>query len=264
MPPPASSPPPIGIPMRLPAELRIRARVALRRRIPGARSLQRALLRQDLRGLTRLEPFSSVFGLDRGTPVDRWYIELHLAAHSADIRGSVAEIGDDHYVRRFGREVSETAIVDVDPANRRATVIADLESGEGVPRSAYDCLILTQVLMLTYDVAAAVHNARLALRPGGVLLGSVSGIAQISELDERRTGEYWRFTASSVERLLREAFPPESVSVRTFGNVVTATAFLHGLAAEELTAEQLGYADPRYPLVVTFRAEAPNASPADA
>jgi hypothetical protein len=49
----------------------------------------------DFGDLRRVRPISRAFALDRGLPVDRHYIEHFLAAHAADIRGRVLEIGDD-------------------------------------------------------------------------------------------------------------------------------------------------------------------------
>ena len=49
-----------------------------------------------------LEPVSRQFGLERGLPIDRYYIEKFLAQHAVDIRGRVLEIGDDSYTRWFG------------------------------------------------------------------------------------------------------------------------------------------------------------------
>ena len=47
-------------------------------------------------------PISQKFGFDRGTPVDRYYIEVFLAAYSRDIRGRALEVGDASYCRKFG------------------------------------------------------------------------------------------------------------------------------------------------------------------
>lgn len=234
-------------------ELRIRAAVAARRRLPGGRAVQRTLVHDDLRDMRRLEPVSNLFGLDRGTPIERWYVERFLSSHAGDIRGQIAEIGDATYARRFGTESARVDVLDFDTANRRATVIANLETGEGVPSNAFACVIATQTLMFIYDVSAAISQIHVALKPGGVLLGSVSGISQISELDDARSGDYWRFTSASVERLLRDVFG-DGVQVRAHGNVLTACAFLNGLAAEELTAAELERNDPRYQLVIVFRA----------
>jgi hypothetical protein len=52
--------------------------------------------------LGQVSPISSIFGFDRGLPVDRYYIEKFLSAQSADIYGRVLEIGDDRYTRKFG------------------------------------------------------------------------------------------------------------------------------------------------------------------
>ncbi len=234
-------------------ERRIRAGIVLRRRIPGAHLAQRRIAPVNLR---RTTPVSSTFGFDRGTPVERHYIEQFLQANDADIRGCVLEIGDAHYTRRFGHDVTQSDVLDVNPSNRRATIIADLEKGTGMPEEIYDCVICTQTLMLTYDVRSAIASLAASLRSGGVLIGSVSGIAQISELDQARTGEYWRFTTDSVRRLLEERFI--DVQVESRGNVFSAISFLHGLAAEELTSEELSANDPRYQLVVLFRAIKPD------
>src|ERR1041384_1893415 len=52
--------------------------------------------------LRRTTPISGEFGLDRGEPVDRYYVEKFLERHAEDIRGRVLEIGDDRYTKKFG------------------------------------------------------------------------------------------------------------------------------------------------------------------
>jgi hypothetical protein len=58
---------------------------------------------------SRRLPVSDTFGLDRGLPVDRYYIEHFLARFachpgytSGDISGRVLEVGGREYVDRFG------------------------------------------------------------------------------------------------------------------------------------------------------------------
>jgi hypothetical protein len=62
--------------------------------------------------------------------------------------------------------------------------------------------------------------------------------------------------------LFEEAFPATSVRVDSFGNALAATAFLHGLAAEELRPTELDHSDPDYEFLVTIKAVKP--SPGDA
>ena len=56
----------------------------------------------DLGDLRRLTPIDSGFGLGRGKPVDRHYIEDFLRRHAADIRGRVLEVGEDAYTVEYG------------------------------------------------------------------------------------------------------------------------------------------------------------------
>lgn len=205
--------------------------------------------------LRRLRPISSTFGFDRGTPVDRYYIEEFLQANSADIQGRVLEIGDGTYARRFGgTRIDHLDVLHAAPGNTEATIVGNLETGEQIPRNRFDCVILTQTLLCVFDVRSAVHHCHETLRPGGVLLVTVPGISQISRYDMDRWGDYWRFTTLSMERLFRGEFAAQNVAVEAKGNVLTAIAFLHGAAAEELSREELDYSDPDYQVLITVKA----------
>ncbi|HKP11992.1 MAG TPA: glycosyltransferase [Blastocatellia bacterium] len=204
--------------------------------------------------LRRLTPMSRVFGFDRGTPVDRYYIEDFLARNADRVRGRVLEVGDDSYTRRFGGErVTHRDVLHVSEDNPQATVIADLASADHVPSDTFDCIILTQTLHLIYDVRAALATLRRILKPGGVLLTTFPGITQIDHFDWGGSW-YWAFTALSARRLFGEVFPAASLQVETRGNVLAATAFLQGIALEELRKDELDYNDPDYQVIITVRA----------
>jgi len=205
--------------------------------------------------LTRLEPVSRVFGFDRGKPVDRWYIERFLAEHAADVRGWVLEVAERTYTQWYGGDrVTHSDVLYASEGNEGATVVGDLATGEGLPRGAYDCFVMTQTLQVIYDVAAAVRGTRDLLAPGGVLLATVPGISQISREDRRDWGDWWRFTSDSARRLFSDTYGPENVEVEAHGNVLSASCFLYGLAAEELTEQELAHRDPDFELVMTIRA----------
>lgn len=69
-----------------------------------------------------------------------------------------------------------------------------------------------------------------------------------------RWGDYWRFTTLSTQKLFEEKFSPEDIEIKAYGNVLAATAFLYGLAVEDLKPEQLNYYDPDYQMLITVRA----------
>ena len=173
--------------------------------------------------LRRIHPFSAVFGLDRGQPIDRYYIDAFLAKHSDDIHGSVLEIGDRGYTRKFGTgRVTHSDVLHAVPGNPEATLVGDLATGTGIPIQRYDCIILTQTLTHIYDLPSAVTHVCLALKPGGVVLATVPGISQISRYDMDRWGDYWRFTDASARRLFADVFRVENVTIATYGNVLAA------------------------------------------
>ncbi len=200
-------------------------------------------------------PLSRRFGLDRGRPIDRCYIERFLARHGADVRGRVLEIYESTYSERFGGErVERCDVLDVDSDAPRATLRGDLATGEGIPAGAFDCFILTQTLGLVYDIAAAVEHAYAALAPGGVVLASVPGISHQSQAGTEEFPDHWRFTKLSAERLFAERFGERNVTVEARGNVATSAAFLYGLAEHELDAALFDRDDPDYELVICVRA----------
>jgi SAM-dependent methyltransferase len=211
--------------------------------------------RIDFGALARLQPISRSFGTDRGLAIDRYYIERFLDAHRADVRGRVLEIGEDTYTRRFGDDrVSESDVLHVHDRNRRATFVGDLANIPEIPDNRFDCIILTQTLQLVFDVHAAMRTLGRILAPGGVLLVTVPGISQVAAESEWGRTWYWAFTPRSVERLLREVMQADELEMEVHGNVMSSTAFLYGLASEEVSEEALRTVDPDYPLIINARA----------
>jgi SAM-dependent methyltransferase len=206
--------------------------------------------------LNRLTPISRDWGFDRGTPVDRFYIERFMAARAGDIRGRVLEVANNHYTRRYGGErVSTSDILHPVEGNPRATVVADLAVADARLEAQFDCIICTQTLQLIYEVRSAVAQLHRWLRPGGVALVTVPGISQISREDMEQTGDYWRFTGVSVRKMFEAEFGPGGVEVEVLGNVLSSVALLHGLAAEEFDTASLLEADPQFQMLMTVRAE---------
>lgn len=207
--------------------------------------------------LRRVIPISREFGFDRGQPVDRYYIENFLTRYADDIQGRVLEIGDNSYTMHFGgARVRHSDVLHVKEGNPHATFVGDLTHADQIPAGVFDCVILTQTLHLIYDVPTALRTVYRILKPGGVLLATVPGISQISE-DEWGDEWYWSFTPAAARRTVAEVFPLGQIWVESHGNVLAASAFLYGLAAQELRPAELDSRDPYYPMLVTIRAVKP-------
>jgi len=199
-------------------------------------------------------PISREFGYDRGRPIDRYYIEGWLERHACDIRGRALEVGDATYCRRFGGEhVTRQEVLHVRADAPEATLVGDLAAGGVLPAASLDSMVLTQTLHLIYDMRAAVAEIHRGLAPGGVALVTVPGISQI-DAEEWGGAWCWSLTERSARRLFEDEFGAGKVQVETFGNVYAATAFLQGLAFEEVERRKLDVRDPCYPVVVAVRA----------
>lgn len=202
-------------------------------------------------------PVSRDFGFDRGTPVDRYYIESFLWTHRSDIAGRVLEVGDDSYTRRFGGSaVTRRDVLHIHAEHPAATIVGDLSVPGTLPTDAFDCLLLTQTLHLVYDMRAAVAEIFRALKPNGVVLLTVPGISQLDRGEWSRSW-FWSLTPASARRLFADVFGEDTVIVEAHGNVFAAIAFLQGVALEELDRTKLDVVDEAYPMVVTIRARKP-------
>ena len=200
----------------------------------------------DLGHLESTRPVSPDFGFDRGTPVDRHYIERFLEARAGAIQGRVLEVGDAAYSRRFGgARITQQDVLHVVEGSPGATICGRVEDGV-LPADAWDCIIFTQTLHLVFDVRAAMANLYAALRPGGVLLLTAPGVGQIDR-HEWRDHWYWAITPAALDRLASDLHGAR-YEISSFGNVYACVAFLHGVAVEELDLEKLGENDPHFPL----------------
>jgi Methyltransferase domain len=206
--------------------------------------------------LRRVTPISPIFGLDRGMPIDRHYIEKFLQANASLIQGRCLELGDPYYINKFGAgRVTKADVLHVTAGNPIATIVADLTSADHIESNIFDCIIFTQSIQMIFDMGAALRTLHRILKPGGTLLLTTAGIAKIGRrLGRDDWGEYWHLTTQSTEALLKNAFPEGTIVVESHGNVLAAAAYLYGLATEELTTAELDYVDPDIEIIVTATA----------
>jgi peptidoglycan/xylan/chitin deacetylase (PgdA/CDA1 family)/SAM-dependent methyltransferase len=205
--------------------------------------------------LRRTDPVSRDWGYDRGVPIDRRYIDDFLAAHSSDVHGVVLEVQEDDFTQAFGGpRVAAHEVLDIDPSNGRATVLADLRLAPQLPPGAVDCIILTQTVHVIDDMAAALGECYRLLKPGGVLLATLPSASRVC-LEYGLHGDLWRMTPAGARALFQAVFTPSQASYDAFGNVLTTGAFLQGLACAELTDAEFEARDPYFPLLTGVRAK---------
>jgi SAM-dependent methyltransferase len=204
--------------------------------------------------LRRLTPWSGHWGFDRGTPVDRYYIEKFLKVNKADIKGSVLEMENSYYTKRFGgKKVKYSDVLDINRSNKSATIYADLRVTKALPKRKYDCIILTQTLHIIDNYDVVIKNIRGMLKKNGILLCTLPSASRIDYIAEE-LGDFWRFTKASARYIFKKHFAENKLQIQTYGNVFIDICFLTGISAEEISREELDYYDKYFPLIVSVRA----------
>lgn len=198
---------------------------------------------------------SQDMGCDRGTPIDRFYIEKFLTQSQKYIIGNIMEIGDNAYTLKFGKNISTSYILTADAEKcdcvESKVIHGDLQTGVGCEKDFLDCFILTQTLPFIYDVESAAKNIISMLRKDGVALITVSGISMISKYDDSRWGHYWGFTTTSLKRLFDKISEVKAIQIQTWGNPKTAAAFLYGLSVEDLAKADFLVDDTLVPVMIS-------------
>ena len=187
----------------------------------------------------------------RGLQIHRYYLEAFLGEFAADIHGHCLEFQNGSYATRFGgKQVTKLDILHKEAGNPRATLVADLTQPHAIPANTFECIICTHVLHVIRDVDRFVTELQRLLAPGGVLLLAVPHISPIYP----REHELWRFTPEGLSVVLEKVFQVEHITIRSYGNSLTAIGDLRGLVAHEFTMQELQYADESFAVEVCARA----------
>ena len=204
--------------------------------------------------MRRVTPFSSAFGFDRGTPIDRHYVAAFFARHAREITGRVLEIQSPSYARGFGANITTLHSVDINPSFQ-PTFCCDLAQAQNmIPPESYDCFLIPNTLSHVRDLEPALQNAYRVLAPGGVILATCPGFVPLIPDGD----DFWRLSRAGWQRKFEESCPGSILEVESHGNCLAAAAAMYGLALEELTTAELDDNDPRYPVLVTVSCGKPD------
>lgn len=226
------------------------------RRISNWRRGRRIIAPVRWGSMRRTRPFSARWGSDRGTAVDRVYLNRFFEGYANDIHGSVLEIQEPVFSSRYGAGITKTEILDIEPRNMLATIVADLNDLDALPKDKFDCVLAPQTIQYLTEPITGLKNLYSSLRPGGVLLVTAPFIQKI---DHQAVGaDRRRFSPLGFQELLDSACVGGEIDVKAFGNVLTSIAFLMGISAEEMWPQDFDVYDPAYPMLVTARVRRPS------
>ena len=203
--------------------------------------------------LRRTTPFSSHYGFERGTPIDRYYLHQFLSTRRDVITGDVLEVQTNDYTKRFGHQVAIADTFDVVPQFSPTYLCDFAHCGDTIPSHAYDCLLLPNALPHFRELDLALAHALRIVRPGGIILASAAGLLPLTA----DAPDYWRLSPDGWRERLDTAWPGATLEIDGHGNSLAAVAAQLGLALEELTGAELDVHDPRYPVLTTISCRTP-------
>lgn len=224
----------------------------------GFKKLLRNIYRKKHTEITAIQnfsvnPVSRIQALERGTPIDRFYIEQFLKENEECICGICMEVADDHYTKKYGGDRVCKSIVTHVKGWGDHSIKANFETGEGIEEDMADCIICTQVMQYIFDLKAAFLNIYRSLKPNGVALITLPGIKSLSLFDNDNWGERWSFTEKSAVELCERTVTNGKFEVNSYGNVKVSIAYLYGLCVEDICIEDFSYSDPQFPFLITLK-----------
>lgn len=200
-------------------------------------------------------PVSEYYGLDRGRPIDRFYIEDFLEKNKEHIKGNCLEVLNNDYTEKYGGDdVIKSDILDIDKNNKKATIIDDLRSLKNISDETYDCVILTQVLQFIDDLDSVISACHRILKKNGILLATLPAISRIDCVSGIE-GDFWRFTQASARFLFEKKFEPSELEISSRGNVKAGTYFYTGFSQEDISSKILIEDDGNFPVLITVKAK---------
>ena len=149
---------------------------------------------------------------------------------------------EQYYVKSF--------LVEHNEFFEHAVVINTQVDLEKYDENSIQTLFIPQLLNSAHDYEAVVKKAFQVLKPGGVMLATLTSIA----LPINQEGRSWGFTIASAQYIFVKFFKVENIVVKNFGNALAGRLSLTGVSKEDIAAEKLDYADPFFPVVVGVKA----------
>lgn len=192
----------------------------------------------------RYAPLCHDYGYSRGTPIDRYYLEQFIREIRSYVVGYTLEIGgsrENQYLYGFTNAMSyKTMDMHQKP---EVDITGDIHDPNSLGSNSFDSIILFNVLEHCEKPWIVVENIYNWLTKRG----SVFCMVPNSQRIHRDPKDYWRILPDGMRSLFAK-FPIKQLYL--YGNPITTIATMMGVAAEELSSEELNSFNSEY-LVAT-------------
>lgn len=204
-----------------------------------------------------IKVMSRKFGYDRGTPIDRIYINNFLKKHESLFVGDCLEVGYPEFLLNFSVPLNQITVLGVNNPDKRFNYfVCDLSLRKELPKKKFDLFVCTQTFNFIKDYSTAIENSAKLLKEDGSMIGTVSGLSALSQFDDDRWGDYYRFSPRAICEVLSRSF--HDVEIEVYGNLYSAIHYLAGHSYEDLQYKYLiETSDRLYPVIIGFTARSP-------
>ena len=208
------------------------------------------------------EPLTRNFGIKRGTPIDRYFINKKIedfleSLRQKDKKYRVLEIGGLDYLEKNSDFYESFELVMTNSNKKKSNIICkdlnEIYKGEFDKIKKFDFIICTQVLNFVKNDLNALKVMYELLKNDGLIIGSVTGmISPLSLYDYKRWGAYRGYTDQGLRSIFEKA--NFSTKIETHGNFELGYEILNGSVVEDIKKEVLEVKDPLFQITHTFSA----------
>lgn len=202
----------------------------------------------DFGDLKRKLPFCPRFGHFRGTPIDRYYLDRFIDEIRSEVKGATLEIGGNRNNRDLYKFTNTTSYLAMDLAGEGLDIAGDAHDPGVVEEASLDTVVLFNVLEHCERPWVVVDNIYNWLKPGGHVFCMVPNAQRVHRVPQ----DYWRILPDAMNSIFAR-FPRRKPYI--YGNPLTTLASHYGIAAEELSREELDYYNENYPVANCIHAQ---------
>ncbi|MBD2666452.1 putative methyltransferase [Richelia sinica FACHB-800] len=199
--------------------------------------------------LKKSVPICQAFGITRGKPVDRYYLNQFIQEIKNQIVGNILEIGGTPKDKDFYEVNPGTSyqVMNIEPG-LGIDIVGDAHDVSIIQPASFDSIVIFNVLEHCYAPWQVVENIYTWLKPGGKCFAMVPNAVRLHATPV----DYWRPLPDAFAWMFRN-FSQQKLYI--YGNPISVIASYHGIAVEELTSAELDAFHPDFPVATCIVAQ---------
>ena len=204
----------------------------------------------DFGDFRRQLPICPQFGNSRGRSIDRYYLDRFVETVRSDVKGVTLEIGGRKVNRELYNFTNVTSYLAMDLTGVDLDIVGDAHDPQAVAEASLDSVVLFNVLEHCERPWIVADNIYRWLKPGGQVFCMVPNAQRMHRVPK----DYWRIFPDALDSLFAR-FPRRKLYV--YGNPLTTLSAYYGIAANELSRDELDHYHENYPVANCIHAHKP-------